>query len=91
MNLKKLFTAAAVLGVLNLFAGTLQFECSANKDDSIYKAGDKIVFTVKLLEDGQMAADKIIDYRLYHDTKELKRAKSIIDKISLMDKAFYGR
>ena len=75
MNLRKLFTAAAALGVLNLFAGTLQFECSSNKDDSIYKAGDKIVFTVKLLEDGQAAADKFIDYRLYHDTKEIKRDK----------------
>jgi hypothetical protein len=29
-------------------------------------------------------------YRLYR-AKELKRAKTIIDKISSMDKAFYGR
>ena len=76
MNLRKLFTAAAALGVLNLFAGTLQFECSSNKDDSIYKAGDKIVFTVKLLEDGQMAADKFIEYRLYHDDKTVKNGKA---------------
>ena len=76
MNLKKLFTAAAVMGVLNLFAGTLQFECSTNKDGAIYKAGDKIVFTVKLLEDGQMAADKFIEYRLYHDDKTVKNGKA---------------
>ena len=75
MNLKNLFTAAAMLGVLNLFAGTLQFECSSNKDDSIYKAGDKIVFEVKLLEDGKPAEDKIIEYRLYHDDTVVKRAK----------------
>ena len=75
MNLRKFFTAAAAMGVMNLFAGTLQFECSSNKDDSIYKAGDKIVFEVKLLEDGQPAADKFIQYHLYHDDKVIKRDK----------------
>lgn len=75
MNTKKLFTVAAIFCILNVSAGTLQFECSANKDDAIYKAGDKIVFTVKLLEDGQPAAGKFILYRLYHDNKVVKSAK----------------
>jgi len=73
--MKQLFTTIVALSVLNLFAGMLQFECSSNKDDSIYKAGDKIVFTVKLLEDGQPAADKFILYQLYHDNKLVKSAK----------------
>lgn len=75
MNVKILFTAALMLGIMNLFAGTLQFECSSNKEDSIYKAGEKIVFKVKLREDGQAAADKFILYRLYHDDKVIKSAK----------------
>ena len=73
MNAKKLFTAALTLGVMNLFAGTLRFECSSNKEDSIYQAGDKIVFTVKLLEDGKPAEGKFIQYRLCHDQNEIKR------------------
>ena len=73
--MKQFFTAILALSVLNLFAGMLQFECSSNKDDSIYKAGDKIVFTVKLLEDGQPAADKFILYQLCHDNKVVKSAK----------------
>ena len=75
MNLKSIFTVAAVFGVMSLVAGTLRFECSSNKKDSIYKAGDKIVFTVKLTEDGKAAADKFILYRLYHDSKSVKSAK----------------
>lgn len=73
MNVKQLFIAVAAMGVVNLFAGTLKFECSSNSEVSIYRAGDKIVFTVKLLEDGQPAADKFIQYRLYHDQNEIKR------------------
>ena len=73
MNAKLLFIAVAAMGIVNLFAGTLKFECSSNSEDSVYKAGDKIVFTVKLLEGGQPAADKFIQYRLYHDQNEIKR------------------
>ena len=75
MNVKQLFIAVFALGVTNLFAGTLKFECSSNKEDSIYRTGDKIVFTVKLLEDGQAASDKFIQYRLCHDNKTVKRGK----------------
>lgn len=74
--MKNLIAAAAVLlGVMNLFAGTLQFECSSNKEDSIYKAGEKIVFTVKLTEDGKTASDRFIFYRLYHDCKMIRSDK----------------
>ena len=75
MNMKQLFTAVAAVGIVNLFAGTLQFECSSNKEDCIYKAGEKIVFTVKLLEDGQAASDKFIQYWLHHDDKVVRRGK----------------
>ena len=84
MNVKNLFTAAVVLGVMNLFAGTFQFECSSNQKDSIYKPGEKIVFTVKLTEDGKAAADKFIHYRLYHDAKITKRGKvSAADELKI--------
>ena len=55
MNVKNLLTAAAVLCVLCISAGTLKFECSADRKDAIYKAGEKIVFTVKMTEDGKPA------------------------------------
>ena len=73
--MKKNLTAAVMLSVLSVFAGTLEFECSANRRDAIYKAGEKIIFTVKLTEDGKYAADKFIQYRLYHDDKVMKKDK----------------
>ena len=75
MMMKNLFIAAAVFGSMTIFAGTLQFECSSNQKDSIYKTGEKIVFTVKLTEDGKTAADKFIQYRLYHDHNVVKKGK----------------
>ncbi len=41
--MKKILTAAVMLSVLNIFAGTLKFECSADRKDAIYKAGEKII------------------------------------------------
>ena len=73
--MKKILTATVMLSVLNIFAGTLKFECSVNRENAIYKAGEKIIFTVKLTEDGKTAADKFIQYRLYHDDKEMKKDK----------------
>lgn len=73
--MKKILTATVMLCVLNIFAGTLKFECSVNRENAIYKAGEKIIFTVKLTEDGKTAADKFIQYRLYHDDKEMKKDK----------------
>ena len=75
MMLKKLLTVAVMLGVLGISAGTLKFECSVNSKNAIFKAGEKIIFTVKLTEDGKPAADKFIQYRLYHDDKTVKNGK----------------
>ena len=72
MNVKHLFTVIAAMSIVNLFAGTLKFECSTNREDAIYKAGEKIVFKVKLLDDGQIASDKFIQYQLRHDDKTVK-------------------
>ena len=58
---------------MSLCAGTLRFECSLNRKNGIYKTGERIVFTVKLKEDGKAAADKFIQYRLYHDHKLVKQ------------------
>ena len=75
MNVKNLLTAVAALCVLGISAGTIQFECSTDRKDAIYKAGEKIVFTVKMTEDGKPAEGRFIQYRLYHDDKIVKEDK----------------
>ena len=72
MNVRNLLIMAAVFCILNVSAETLQFECSANRKDAIYKAGEKIIFTVKMTEDGKPAAGKFIKYRLFHDNNTVK-------------------
>ena len=68
-----MFLAAVMLmAAASLIAGELKFNCSVNKKDAIYKAGEKIVFTAELLEDGKVPEDKFIQYRLYHDHKVVK-------------------
>ena len=62
-----------ILSAATLQAGTITFQYTTNKADAIYKAGDKIVFTVKMLEDGKVPQDKYIQYRLHHDHKVVKR------------------
>ena len=69
----KMFLAAVMLmAAASLIAGELKFNCTVNKKDAIYKAGEKIVFTAELLEDGKVPEDKFIQYRLYHDHKVVK-------------------
>ena len=36
--MKNLLTAVVMFSVLSIAAGTLQFECSTNRKDAIYKA-----------------------------------------------------
>ena len=68
-----MFLAAVMLmAAVSLIAGELKFNCTVNKKDAIYKAGEKIVFTAELLEDGKVPEDKFIQYRLYHDHKVVK-------------------
>ena len=74
--MKKFFlTAFAVFGALGLFAGTLRFDNSTDRKDAIYKAGEKVVFTLKLTEDGNVPKDTFIEYHLYHDHKLVKKVK----------------
>lgn len=75
MDVKSLLAAVVTLCVLNISGGTLKFECSADRKDAIYKAGEKIVFTIKLTEDGKPAEGKFIHYRLFHDGNPVKDGK----------------
>ena len=73
MNKKISFAATLLLAAVSLAAGKIEFSFKTNKADAIYKAGDKIVFTAKMTEDGAAAADKKIRYRLYHDHRVVKK------------------
>lgn len=67
---------AALLATLFLataHAGFITFKCTVNKDDAIFKPGEKIAFTARMLDDGKPASDKIfMSYILYHDHKRIK-------------------
>ena len=64
--LTSLFLAAA-------HAGFITYKCTVNKDDAIFKPGEKISFTARMLDDGKPASDKIfMSYILYHDHKRIK-------------------
>ena len=76
MFARSIFAIAMMFGALSISAGTLKFECTTNRKDAIYKAGEKIVFTVKMTDDGKAAADKFIQYRLYHDDKIVKKDRA---------------
>jgi cephalosporin-C deacetylase-like acetyl esterase len=71
--MKKLLFFTAIIISAAVQAGVITFDCSVNKKDAIYKAGEKIVFTIKMLEDGKMPTDKFIQYRLHHDHKVIER------------------
>lgn len=73
MKNKTIFALAMVFAAASLIAGKLEFSYTVNKKDAIYKAGEKIIFTADLKEDGKAPADKAIRYRLYHDHKVVKR------------------
>lgn len=80
MKVKLMLAVAALFAALPMIAGTLKFEYSTNKAEAIYKANDKIVFTVKLKEDNAAAHGKYIRYRLYHDHNVVKRGDVPADR-----------
>lgn len=65
-----LLLMAAVM--VPVFAGRVTFQCTVNKKDAIYKSGETVTFTAKLLEDKKPAATKKLGYRLMYDAKVLK-------------------
>ena len=71
---KVFFAVVSVFTVLSAVAGTLKFECSANKKDAIYHSGEKIIFTVRLLEDGKPVEGKKIRYQLYHEYDVIRQS-----------------
>ena len=62
-----------VLGVAFIVsAGRVTFVCTVNKKDAVFKTGDEIVFTAKMLEDRKPAATKKLGYRLFYDKAVIK-------------------
>ena len=70
--MKKIVLLLLLTAVCTAFAGKITFVTDVNKKDAVYKIGDEIVFTAKLLEDKQPAASKKLGYRLMYDRKVLK-------------------
>jgi len=62
-----------LLGASVLAAQEYKFDIRADHPDGIYRSGEKMEFTAKLLQDGKMPPDKKIHYIIYHNGKEVRR------------------
>ena len=70
--MKKLFSLLIIAATCCSFAGRVQFVTTVSKKDGIFKVGEEITFTAKLLEDKKPAAAKKLGYRLMYDSKAIK-------------------
>ena len=73
MNFKLILSAVVLFCLISLQAAVFKLEYSLNNNSAVYKAGEKIVFTIRLLENGRMPADKKISYQLWHDRRVIKK------------------
>ena len=72
--MNKLFFLLPVLAaVYSAAAATYSFECTTNKKDAVYNAGEKISFTARILQDGKCVTEPLqIRYKVLHDGKTVK-------------------
>ena len=70
--MKKIMLFLAMGVACSLFAGRVTFHCTVNKKDAVFKTGEEIVFTAKILEDKKPAVSKKLGYRLMYDKKAVK-------------------
>ena len=62
-----------MLAIAPVLAGMITYKCTVNKRDAVFKPGEKICFTARMLEDGKnVSRPLILRYILYHDHKVVK-------------------
>ena len=63
----------SMLAAAHAAAGVISFKCTVNKNDAIFKPGEKISFSAQMLEDGKdVSRPLFLRYSLFHDHKEIK-------------------
>ena len=64
----------SMLAAVHAAAGVISFKCTVNKNDAIFKPGEKISFSAKMLEDEKdVSRPLFLRYSLFHDHKEIKK------------------
>ena len=76
--MKKLIFATALICCTAVFAG-YKLELGVNKPDGVFKCGEKIVFSCKVLEDGKAASGVEVRYKLMADNQRMVRGKFVSD------------
>ena len=62
-----------MLAIAPALAGMITYKCTVNKKDAVFKQGEKIIFTARMLEDGKTVSRPLhLRYILYHDHKIVK-------------------
>ena len=74
------------LAVASASAGLITYKCTVNKNDAVFKPGEKIIFTAKMLEDGKDVSDsKLLRYILFHDHKVVKQGLVNANKVITLE------
>ena len=62
-----------MLAIAPALAGIITYKCTVNKKDAVFKQGEKIILTARMLEDGKTVSRPLhLRYILYHDHKVVK-------------------
>ena len=76
--MKKLFFAFALVCCTAAFA-SYKLELKVNKPDGVFKCGEKIVFSCRVLENGKPVPGMEVRYKFMADNQRMQRGKFISD------------
>ncbi|MBI4976439.1 MAG: acetylxylan esterase [Spirochaetes bacterium] len=76
INVAKYLTCFFMLGTL-AFAGSFRFMGSTDKNPIAYEAGETMIFTVQLLEDGKPVAGKNLTWKRFGDDGRSNEGKAV--------------
>ena len=75
--MKKLFSVIALVCCAAVFAANYKLDLKVNKPDGVFKCGEKIVFSCRVLEDGKPVPGMEVRYKFMADNQRLERGKFI--------------
>ncbi len=72
---------AFLLSSLGVFAGTFTVEVSADRADAVYRCGEPVTVTARVLEDGKPVSGRTVTYELLADGGFRKKGQFISDAV----------
>lgn len=75
--MKKIFIVFVLVCCGAVFAASYKLELKVNKPDGVFKCGEKIVFSCRVLKDGKTASGVDVRYKFMADKQRVQRGKFI--------------